>query len=128
MGDPVLPKEDSADLTLKEDEPLDFSNPKKKKKKKAVAVDLESVETPESAPTTTTTNKAGSGNVKRRGARGVLWPEKEEEEQEERVRSRGLREGAGCRRGWFRLCYTCRCGFRRGGRRCSWSGRRESLR
>merc|ERR1712093_290704 len=63
QSDPVLPKEDSADLTLKEDEPLDFSNLKKKKKKKAVAVDLESVETPESAPTTTTTNKAGSGNV-----------------------------------------------------------------
>merc|ERR1712093_26312 len=63
QSDPVLPKEDSADLTLKEDEPLDFANLKKKKKKKAVAVDLESVETPESAPTTTTTNKAGSGNV-----------------------------------------------------------------
>merc|ERR1712093_703987 len=63
QSDPVLPKEDSADLTLKEDEPLDFSNLKKKKKKKAVAVDLESVEAPESAPTTTTTNKAGSGNV-----------------------------------------------------------------
>jgi len=63
QSDPVLPKEDSADLTLKEDEPLDFSDLKKKKKKKAVAVDLESVETPESAPTTTTTTKAGSGNV-----------------------------------------------------------------
>jgi translation initiation factor 2 subunit 2 len=45
--DAVRPLEKDADLTLKEDEPLDFSDLKKKKKKKQVAIDLEDVSTPE---------------------------------------------------------------------------------
>lgn len=48
--DPVRPLEKDADLTLKDDEPLDFSDLKKKKKKKAVAIDLEDVATPDEDP------------------------------------------------------------------------------
>jgi len=45
--DAVRPLEKDANLTLKEDDPLDFSDLKKKKKKKQVAIDLEEVATPE---------------------------------------------------------------------------------
>jgi len=58
--DPVRPLEKSADLTLKEDEPLDFSDLKKKKKKKAVAVDLEDVATPTDEPSSTANNLAAT--------------------------------------------------------------------
>jgi len=44
--DAVRPLESSADLTLKDEDPLDFSDLKKKKKKKAVAIDLDEVHVP----------------------------------------------------------------------------------
>ena len=44
--DAVRPLEKDANLTVADDEPLDFSDLKKKKKKKAVALDLEDVASP----------------------------------------------------------------------------------
>lgn len=62
--DPVRPLEKDADLTVKDDEPLDFSDLKKKKKKKAVALDLEDVATPDE---TTATNNNLAANVDKLG-------------------------------------------------------------
>lgn len=63
--DPVRPLEKDADLTVRDDEPLDFSDLKKKKKKKAVALDLEDVATPDSEeqPTNIAANVDKLGNV-----------------------------------------------------------------
>lgn len=61
--DPVRPLEKDADLTVREDEPLDFSDLKKKKKKKAVALDLEDVASPDDQPTNLAANVDKLGNV-----------------------------------------------------------------
>lgn len=47
----MRPQEDSANLTLGENEDLDFSDLKRKKKKKAVALDLEDVDSGTATPT-----------------------------------------------------------------------------
>jgi len=61
--DPVRPLEKDADLTIKDDEPLDFSDLKKKKKKKAVALDLEDVASPDAEPNNIAANVDKLGNV-----------------------------------------------------------------
>lgn len=61
--DPVRPLEKDADLTIKDDEPLDFSDLKKKKKKKAVALDLEDVASPDAEPNNIAANVDKLGNA-----------------------------------------------------------------
>lgn len=61
--DAVRPLEKTADLTLHDDEPLDFSDLKKKKNKKAVAVSLEDVASPGDEPTNLAANVDKLGNV-----------------------------------------------------------------